>query len=109
MRDRNARIQRWLEFLTVFDYTLEYRNRSANDNADFLSRLPKPATEHDPIGSKSLTPVEDDGLYLIRACGLHTPSSPIPGIGLGGLMPNALGGLPFIFADFCDFRAHGPL
>ena len=44
--DHNARVQRWLEFLTAFYYTLEYRNGSADGNADFLSRLPEPATEH---------------------------------------------------------------
>ena len=61
---------------------------------------------------RRVTLVEDGGIYLIRACGLHTPSSPIPGVGLGGLMPrtenNALGGLPFTLADFCNFRAHEP-
>ena len=39
-------------------------------------------------------------------------SSPIPGVGLGGLMSRteskALSGLPFTSPDFCDFRAHGP-
>ena len=112
MGNHNARVQRWLEFLTAFDYTLEYRKGSANGNADFLSRLPEPATEHDRNGSTSLTPVEDGGIYLIRSCGLYTPSSPIPGVGLGGLMPrtesNALGGIPLTLADFCDFRTHGP-
>ena len=38
--------------------------------------------------------------------------SPIPGVGLGGLMPRTesavLGGIPFTSADFCDFRTHGP-
>ena len=49
---------------------------SPNGNANFLSRLPEPATEHNRKGSTSLTPIEDGGIYLIRACGLHTPSSP---------------------------------
>ena len=84
--NHNARVQRWLEFLTAFDYTLECRKRSASGNADFLSRLPEPATEHGRNGSTSLTPVEDGGIYLIRACGLYTPSSPIPGVGLGGVV-----------------------
>ena len=44
--NHTARVQRWLEFLTSFDYTLEYRKGSANGNADSLSRLPEPATEH---------------------------------------------------------------
>ena len=107
MENHNAQVQRWLEFLTTFDYTLEYRKGSANGNGDFPSRFPKPATEHECSGSTSLTPVEDGGIYLIRACGLRIPSSPIPGIGLGGLVPRtertALGGLPSpppIFAIF---------
>ena len=109
----NERVQRWLEFLTAFDYTLEYRKGSANGNADFLSRLPEPATDHDRSGSTSLNPVEDTGIYLIRVCGLKTPSSPILGVGLGGLVPRTksavLGGLPFTSVDFCDFAhtAHG--
>ena len=110
--NHNARVQRWLEFLTAFDYTLEYRRESLNGNADFLSRLPEPATEHDRNGSTNITPVEDGDIYLIMACGLYTPSSPIPGVGLGGLMPrtesNALGGLLLTLADFCDFRTQGP-
>ena len=97
--DHNARVQRWLEFLTAFDYTLEYRKGSANGNADFLSRLPEPATEHDRTGSSSLIPVEDGGIFLIRACGLRTWASPIPGVGLSGLVPHpesaVLSGLPF--------------
>ena len=52
--NHNARVQRWLEFLTAFDYTLECRKGSATGNADFLSRLPEPATEHDRNGSTSL-------------------------------------------------------
>ena len=86
MGNHNARVQRWLEFFTAFDYKLEIREGSANGNADFLSRLPEPATEHDRSGSTSLNPVEDGGIYLIRACGLSTPSSPIPGVGLFGLV-----------------------
>ena len=68
--------------------------------------------EHDRHGSTSLTPVEDGGIYLIRACGLCTPSSPIPGVGLGGLLPrtenNALRGLFLTLADFCGFLSNGP-
>ena len=86
MGNHNARVQRWLEFLIAFDYTLEYRKGSANGNADFLSRLPEPTTEHDRNGSTNLNPGEDGGIYLIRVCGLNTPSSPIPGVILGGLL-----------------------
>ena len=81
-------------------------------DADFLSRLPETATEHDCNGSTSLTPVEGGGIYLIRACGPHTFSSPIPGVGLGRLVPRtertAFGGFPLTSANFSDFRTHGP-
>ena len=100
------------EFLATFDYTLEVRKGSANGDADFLSRLPEPAKVHDRNGSMSLTPVEDGGIYLIKDCGLHTSSSPIPGVGLGGSMPraerNALVGVPFTSVEICAFRTHGP-
>ena len=105
--NHNSRVRRWLEFLTALDYTVEHRKGSSNGNADFMSRLPEPATEHDRNGSTSLTPVKDGGIYLIGTCGLHTPSSPIPSGGLSGLMPhpkkNVLGGLPLTIADFYDF------
>ena len=61
--DHNARVQRWLEFLAAFGYALEYRK--GNGNADFLSRLPEPATEHDRAGSGSFIPVDDCGIFLI--------------------------------------------
>ena len=103
--DHNARVQRWLEFLTAFAYTLEYRRGSANGNADFLSRLPERATEHDRNKRTSLKLAEDSGIYLIRACGLHIPSSPIPGVGSGGLVLRTeravLGGPPF--TSLCRF------
>ena len=109
--DHNARVQRWLEVLTAFDYTLEYRKGSVNGNADFLSRLPEPAMEHDRIGSSSLIPVEDGGIFLIWACGLRTRASPIPGVGLSGLVPHSesavLGGLPFASSDFAIFARTG--
>ena len=62
----------------MFDYALEYRKGSANGKADFLSRLPEPATKHERSGSSSLTPEDDGGVSLIRACGLRTRSSPTP-------------------------------
>ena len=60
--NHNERVQRWLEFLTAFDYTLEYRKGNANGNADFQSRLPEPVTDHDRSGSTSLSPFEDGGI-----------------------------------------------
>ena len=100
------------KFLTTFDYTLDYRKGSANGNADILSRWPEPATEHDRTGPSSLIPPEDGGIFLIRACGLRTRASPIPRVGLSGLVPHpesaAWGGLPFASSDFRDFRTYGP-
>ena len=65
------------------------------------------ATERDRSGSSSLTPVEDGGILLIRACGLRASSFPTPGVGLSGLVPRpesaVLGGLPFASLDFRDF------
>ena len=110
--DHSARVQRWLEYLTAFDYTLEYRKDGANGNTEFLSRLPQPATEHNRGGSSRLIPVDDEAIYLVRACGLLTPSTSVPGIGLGGLVPQpdsaVLGGLPLISTEYRDFRARSP-
>ena len=98
-------------FFTAFDCTLEYRKGSANGNADFLSRLTDPATEHDRSGSTSLNPLQDGVINLIRVCGLNTPSSPLPGVVLGGLVLRTesavLGGLPFTsaYSRFSHTRA----
>ena len=110
--DLNARVQRWREFIIAFDYTLEYRKGSANGNAGFLSRLPEPATDHDRRGSRSLPPVKNGDIFLVRACGLRTRFSLTPDVGLSGLVPctegAVSGGLPFTSSAFCYFRAHGP-
>ena len=72
--DHNARVQKWREYLTAFHYTLEYRKGRANDNANFLSHLPRPATEHDRSGSSRLAPEDHEAMYLVRARSpnLHT-------------------------------------
>ena len=75
------------------------------------SSLALPA--HDRSGSSSLTPVEDGGIFLIRACGLLTRSAPTLGVGLDGLVPRTeravLGGRPCTSSDVRDFRStHGP-
>ncbi|CAB1117358.1 unnamed protein product [Ectocarpus sp. CCAP 1310/34] len=56
--EHNARVQRWLEFLSNFTYTLKYRKGSANGNADFLSRMPLPAQDTDKTGQDCI-----DGVY----------------------------------------------
>ena len=38
----SARIRRWSLYLSMFEYTLKFRNTTAYANADALSRLPLP-------------------------------------------------------------------
>ena len=66
LSDHSARVQRWLEYLPAFDYTLQYRKGSALGVADFFSRLPQPATEHDRSGSRRLTPIDDETINLFQ-------------------------------------------
>ena len=95
--ETKPRIQRWMEFLSVYSFRLFYRRGQENANADFLSRLPLPPIDEDVSGPSALTVPHDLGVYIIRACGLTTPSYPLPGVGLGGLAPSpdipVLGGL----------------
>ena len=110
--EHNARVQRWLEFLSNFTYTLKYRKGSANGNADFLSRMPLPAQDTDKTGQDCIDGVDHAGVFLIRACGLHYHSSSTPDVGLGGLTPPCSAGVlsppPLQPSDFGDFRRHAP-
>ena len=125
--ETKPRIQRWMEFLSAYNFGLSYRRGRDNANADFLSRLPLPPIEEDISGSSALSDPDDLGVYLIRACGLTTPSCPIPGVGLGGLAPSpdtapsaglgglnpppdtpVSGGLPLTKDDFRTHRAPMP-
>ena len=92
--------------------------------ADFLSRLLLPPIADNTSGASTLTGPDDLGVYLIRACGLTTPSCPVPGVGLSGLAPSpdipvlgglapspdipVLGGLPLTSHDFRTHRAPLP-
>ena len=109
--EHNARLRRWLEFLSAYTYTLEYRKGTANGNADFLSRLPQPATDGDRTGPNSLD--DPAGVYFIRPCCPTPHMPPMLGNGLGGLIsppscaiPTAQP-LPFTDEDFGDFRRLG--
>ena len=122
--ETKPRIQRWMEFLSVYNFRLSYRRGQENANADFLSRLPLPPIDEDVSGASALTDPDDLGVYLIRACGLTTPSCPVPGVGLGGLAPSpdipvlgelapppdisVSGGLPLTQDDFRTHRAPLP-
>ena len=86
--ETKPRIQRWMEFLSAYNFRLSYRRGQDNANADFLSRLPLPPIAEDISGASALTDPDDLGVYLIRACGFTTPTCPVPGVGLGGLTPS---------------------
>ena len=111
--DHNASVQLW-KFLSAYSYTLEYRKGSSNGNADFLSRLPQPATDLDRTGPNRLTSLDTISIHLIQACSFTAIEPFTLGIGLGGLAPPAFGsfdpGPPFPCTnnDFGDYRRHGP-
>ena len=57
---RESRVQRWLEFLTAFDYTLEYHKGSPTEmpiSYPVCQSLPRNTTV---VG---LTPVDDGGIF----------------------------------------------
>ena len=85
--ETKPRIQRWMEFLSAYNFRLSYRRGQESANADFLSRLSLTSIEKEIFGASALTDPDDLGVYLIRACGFITPSCPVIGVGLGGLAP----------------------
>lgn len=62
--------------------------------------------------SLTASPPCDGGSFLLRACGLRISCSPIPCVGLSGLVPRldrvVSGGLLCTSPDFREFHAHGP-
>ena len=125
--ETKPRSQRWMEFLSAYNFRLSYRRGHDNANADFLSRLPLLPIAEDISGAFALTETDDLGVYLIRAYGFTTPACPVPGVGLGGLTPSpcrdhdailsgltpppdtpVLGGLPLTSDDFRTHRAPMP-
>ena len=74
--ESKPRIQRWMEFLSDYNYRLSYRRGRGNTNANFLSRLPLPSTVEDISDSSALSDPDDLGAYVIRACGYPAPPCP---------------------------------
>ena len=122
--ETKPRIQRWMEFLSPYNFRLSYRRGQENANADFLPRLPLPPIAEDISGASALTNPDDLRVYLIRACRFTTPACPVLGVSLSGLTPlpchapdtvlggltpppdsPVLGGLPLTFDDFRTHRA----
>ena len=125
--ETKPRIQRWMEFLSAYNFRLSYRRGQENANADFISRLPLPPIAEDISGASALTDPDDLGVYLTRACGFTTPACPVPRVDLSGLTPSpcyaldavlggltpppdspVLGGLPLTLDDFRTHRAPMP-
>ena len=125
--ETKLRIQRWIEFLSTYNFRLSDRRGQENANTDFLSRLPLPSIKEDISGASALTDPDDLGVYLIRACGFTIPAFPVPGVGLGGPTPwpchapdavlgglipppdsPVLGGLHLTIDDFRTHRAPMP-
>lgn len=93
-------------------HTLESRKGNVNGNADFLSRLPLPATERDRTGRSRLTPSDEQRVFLIRSHDLLLGGPFAMNVGLGWLAPSdtefrlrRAPALPTLF--FYDFRKHG--
>ena len=98
--DSNARVQRWMEFLTAHNCTVVYQRGAANSNADVSSRLPQPATTGDTNEMCRIIDPEDLAVFSIRASGLRPRRNPLsvddtvvknaeepgPSLGLGGLL-----------------------
>ena len=74
--ESKPRIQRWMEFLSDYNYRLSYRRGRGNTNANFLSRLPLPPTVEDISDSSALSDPDDLGVYVIRACNYIAPPCP---------------------------------
>ena len=74
--ENKPRIQRWMEFLSDYNYRLSYRRGRGNTNANFLSRLPLPPTVEDISNSSALSDPDDLGVYVIRACDYIAPPCP---------------------------------
>ena len=95
----NARVQRWVEVLTAYNYRIIHRKGASHGNADMLSRLCPPATEADAQGSCSIKNPEDHAIYLVGTSGMWLRSIPpsafnvfietgfaIQRLGVGGLL-----------------------
>ena len=98
--ESKPRIQRWMEFLSDYNYRLSYRRERGNTNANFLSRLPLPPTVENISDSSALSDPDDLGVYVIRACDyIAPPCSPRRWPGSAGLFV-----LPYpIYWTRCSF------
>ena len=73
--ETKPRIQRWMEFLSAYNFRLSYRRGQGNANADFLSRLPLPPIAEDISDASALTDPDLASTSSMRA-GLAPPPAP---------------------------------
>ena len=112
--EHNAHVQRGLEFLSAYSYTLEYRKGWFNGNADFFSHLPQPATDIDRTGPNYLISTDTVCTHLIQAFDFTAIEPFTPGFGLGGFLSpassrfNPIPPFPGTKNDFGDYRRLGP-
>ena len=71
-----ARVQRWVEFLTAYNYRIIHRKGAAHGNADMLSRLCQPATQADAQGLCNIANLEDHAAYFVGPSGMWPRSIP---------------------------------
>ena len=92
LSDKSNCVQRWVEFLDAYTFTIQHRSKNAN--ADVLSRLPLPAIAEDPQLRYRLTDPSDLDVYFVGASEIHPPSLQTSLDSLSGLA-KALGGLAY--------------
>lgn len=66
-------------------YVLDYRKGNASIDADFLPRLPSPATESGLTGGGGLTPLNEERIFPVRRHSLLLGGPSTMRVGLGGL------------------------
>ena len=65
-KDKTARLARWYEFLSAFQYTITYKQGAKHSNADGVSRNPLPATDTDVTAEHEDTVLESYALELVH-------------------------------------------
>ena len=81
--ETKPRIQRWMEFLSAYNFRLSYRRGQDNANADFLSRLPLPPIAEDISGASALTDPGRSWCLSHPCVRTYHPYMPRPGRRLG--------------------------
>ena len=62
-----ARLQRWSLVLQSYNYSIEYRNTTAQEDADSMSRLPLPETWEPPSNNVNCNFLENEGMSYVSS------------------------------------------